>query len=56
MVEIVQGQAFKLFYLFDDFGNSVFEKVSLCDNYGFKAIRYGLSNTLKVYGLIGPVK
>jgi hypothetical protein len=38
MVEIVSGQAFKLFYLYDDFGNSVFEKVSLCDHYGMKTI------------------
>lgn len=56
MIETVSGQVYKLFYLFDDYANSVFEKVSLCDNYIIKSIRYGFHKNIKVYGLIGPIK
>lgn len=55
MIEEVIGQSYKLFYLVDDYANSVFEKVYLCDNYVIKSIMYGLKEKVKIFGLLGPV-
>lgn len=55
MTQKVIAQAYKLFYLEDDHTNSVFEKVFICNYEVLKKIRYELKETIKIFGLIGPV-